>query len=108
MPQKYGNRKTIIDGIIFDSRKEADRYAELRLLQKAGRISQLSLQVPFMLAPAQYGERAVKYIADFTYMENGLLVVEDVKGYKTKEYIVKRKWFKDKYMGSGFIVFRET
>lgn len=104
---KYGNKKVIVCGIPFDSKKEAYRYLELKTLQKSGQISDLKLQVPFTLAPAQHGEYAVKYIADFTYYENGKLVVEDVKGYRTKEYIVKRKWFKDKFLNDN-VIFKET
>lgn len=76
---KYGNRKTVYEGITFDSQKEARRYRELRLLQKAGQISELKLQVSYILIPAGNGERAVKYIADFTYVENGRQIVEDIK-----------------------------
>ena len=93
---KYGNRKTTVDGRTFDSRKEAIRYAELALMQRAGLISDLQTQVPFEIIPAQKRngrtiERPVKYIADFVYTENGEQVVEDTKGMKTKEYIIKRK-----------------
>lgn len=91
----------------FDSRKEADRYIRLRTLEKAGEIEGLQMQVEFELIPAQYGpdritptgkhkrgpllERAVKYKADFVYTNHGETVVEDVKGFKTKDYIIKRK-----------------
>ena len=88
---KYRNRKTVYDGITFDSQREANRYAELKLLERAGEISDLKLQVPFELIPKQPGERAVKYIADFVYTEDGQTVVEDVKGKKTRDYIIKRK-----------------
>ena len=88
---KYRNRKTVYDGITFDSQREASRYAELKLLERAGEISDLKLQVPFELIPKQSGERAVKYIADFVYLEGGKSVVEDVKGKKTRDYIIKRK-----------------
>lgn len=104
---KYGNQKTVVDGIKFDSKKEADRYRKLKLMQRAGIISDLKLQVPFILVPAGHGESAAKYIADFTYMENGIKVVEDVKGYRTKEYVLKRKLFKDKFC-SDYVVFREV
>ena len=72
------------------------RYQELKLLQRAGKISELQRQVPFELIPSQREgkrviERGVKYVADFTYMEDGNLVVEDAKGIRTKEYILKRK-----------------
>ena len=93
---KYGNRKVIHDGIEFDSMKEAHRYCELKLMQRAGLISDLQLQVSFELIPAQridgkVVERAVNYVADFVYKQNGQTVVEDTKGYKTSEYIMKRK-----------------
>ena len=107
---KYGNKKITINGKEFDSRKEARRYSELLLLQKAGQITDLQTQVSFELIPAQYEtierygkkgqrlkdgkrciEKAVNYIADFVYTKNGKTVVEDTKGFKTKDYILKRK-----------------
>ena len=93
---KYHNQKTIIDGIKFDSKKEANRWCELQLLEKAGIISNLQRQVTFELIPRQLEngkviEKALKYIADFVYDENGQQVVEDCKGFKTKEYLIKRK-----------------
>lgn len=88
---KYHAKKTVVDGIEFDSRHEADRWVELKILQRAGVISQLKRQVRFDLVPPLSGERGVSYYADFTYIQNGKLVVEDAKGYKTPEYIIKRK-----------------
>ncbi len=89
---KYGNIKTITsDGITHDSQKEANRWCELKLLQRAGKISDLQRQVSYELLPKQDGERAVHYVADFVYVENGREVVEDAKGKRTKEYILKRK-----------------
>lgn len=88
---KYNNRKTVVDGITFDSAKEAARWCELRLLERAGAIRDLRRQVRYELIPKQKNERAVNYIADFVYVENGKTVVEDVKGYKTPEYVIKRK-----------------
>lgn len=88
---KYHAQKTTLDGIEFDSKHEAERYAELKLLQCAGQIHNLQLQVPFELVPKQDGERPVKYIADFVYEENGCKVVEDAKGFRPKDYIIKRK-----------------
>ena len=91
---KYGNIKTTTsDGITHDSIKEANRWCELKLLERAGRISDLKRQVKFELIPKQDGERAVYYIADFVYhnADDGKLVVEDVKGKRTKDYIIKRK-----------------
>lgn len=105
--QKYHAQKTIVEGMTFDSKKEANRYLELRLLEKAGEITDLRCQVEYELIPAQYGpnvttprgktkrgpllERAVKYKADFVYNDSGETVVEDVKGFRTKEYVIKRK-----------------
>ena len=133
---KYRAKKITVDGITFDSRKEARRFAELRLLERAGKIKDLKLQVPFELLPAQYEatgevytrgknkglpkqgkciEKAVVYRADFVYLQpvteiaetnvyyaNNCdtffqnvvrfeTVVEDTKGFKTKDYIIKRK-----------------
>lgn len=88
---KYNNRKTYVDGIAFDSRKEAKRYQELKLLERGGVISDLDYQVKFELIPKQEGERPCYYVADFVYTENGKKVVEDVKGKRTQVYILKRK-----------------
>ena len=89
---KYGNIKTrTSDGILHDSIKEANRWCELNLLLRAGKIQDLQRQVKYELIPKQDGERAVSYIADFVYTENGKKVVEDVKGMRTKEYKLKKK-----------------
>ena len=104
---KYSNIKVEMDGETFDSRKEARRYYELKLLEKAGEIKNLQRQVKFVLIPSQYEEvidtkgkpkqkcieRECAYIADFQYQDahTGELVVEDTKGVRTKEYIIKRK-----------------
>ena len=89
---KYANKKTEIDGVLFDSRKEAGRYQELRLLERAGEIMDIERQVTYELIPKQQGERACHYIADFRYKDkDGQVVVEDVKGYKTEVYKIKRK-----------------
>lgn len=112
---KYQAIKTCVNGIEFDSRKEARRYQELLLLERAGVIQNLKRQEKFLLIPSQYEtvetgeyyqtgskkgtpktkevcvEKAVVYVADFTYIEDGKKVVEDTKGVKTKDYIIKRK-----------------
>lgn len=95
---KYKNRKTTVDGVMYDSAKEARRGAELRLLERAGLISDLCAQVRYTLIPSQKRdgktvERPVFYIADFVYKENGETVVEDVKSpaTRTPEYVIKRK-----------------
>lgn len=92
MKNKYGARKlTAPDGQVFDSVKEYHRWGCLKLLERAGKITDLRRQVKFELIPKQEGERACYYIADFTYMENGELVVEDCKGFKTDVYKIKKK-----------------
>ncbi len=88
---KYGNKQTVLNGKMFDSRREARRFMELDLMQKAGLISDLRLQVPFELVPKIGSERAVYYIADYVYKENGETVVEDCKGCRTDVYRIKRK-----------------
>lgn len=114
---KYGNRKVTVDGISFDSKKEARRYTDLKLLARAGEISNIERQVKFVLIPAQYEvverygkdgrrlrdakkliERECAYIADFTYTDSsGKYVVEDTKGMRTKDYIIKRKLMLHRY-----------
>ena len=84
---KFGARKT--NG--YDSKREAVRAAELHLLERAGKISDLREQVRYELIPKQEGERALHYVADFVYRQGGETVVEDVKGMKTREYVIKRK-----------------
>lgn len=93
---KYKNKKVTFDGEVFDSKKEASRFIELRLLERAGKIQELRRQVEFELIPSQKLngktiERKCSYRADFVYSENGKTVVEDTKGFRTKEYIIKRK-----------------
>lgn len=105
--RKYHNRKIIKDGMTFDSKKEYSRYRELLLLERVGEITDLQRQVKFVLIPAQYEpdiigkrggrkrgkliEREISYIADFVYVQNGKQFVEDTKGFRTQEYIMKRK-----------------
>ena len=91
---KYHNVKTCG----YDSAKEAERARVLHLLEKAGKIRDLREQVRFELIPAQYEgrkcvERKVEYVADFVYVDcaTGEEIVEDVKGVRTKEYVIKRK-----------------
>jgi hypothetical protein len=102
---KYNNRKTVVFGITFDSKKEALRYKELKLLEDSNIIMNLARQVPFELVPKQNGERAVKYIADFVYInvQTGVTIVEDVKGFKTDVYKIKRKLFKWRYPQYVFV-----
>jgi len=86
---KFGNHKTVVDGITFDSKAEATRYSVLKVLQAAGVVTQLRLQVPYDLAVN--GLKVCRYIADFVYTMDGKEVVEDVKGMRTPEYKLKRK-----------------
>ena len=93
---KYHNRKVTRDGETFDSVKEYRRFCELRLLERAGAVTDIRRQVKFEMIPAQridgkVVERACGYVADFVYMENGQQVVEDTKGMRTQEYRLKRK-----------------
>ena len=112
---KYQAIKTCVNGIEFDSRKEARRYQELLLLQRAGVIQDLRMQEKFLLIPSQFEtidtgevyksgskkgtpktkevciEKPVVYVADFVYTKDGEIIVEDTKGFKTKDYIIKRK-----------------
>jgi hypothetical protein len=118
---KLGARKVVVDGIKFDSQREANRYFELRCLERAGKIQKLERQVKYELIPAAFEdkptgeiyrkgpmkgqpkikrvcvERGVDYVADFRYIENGLTVVEDAKGYRDPEsavykvFVIKRK-----------------
>lgn len=97
---KYGNRKTVVDGIAFDSQREATRYQHLKWREKAGEISQLRTQVTFDLAPSvviQGRKRPpLRYIADFVYFDRKTekYVIEDAKGAKTKIYVAKRHLMK--------------
>ena len=112
MRRKYGNKKIKVGGLVFDSKKEYRRWRELGLLERAGEIANLRRQVEYILIPEQRAqstekytrgpkkglrkpgellERKVTYIADFVYEKAGETVVEDCKGMRTKEYIIKRK-----------------
>lgn len=85
---KYHNKKVVVDGLVFDSRKEGERWKELKLLESSGKIEKLERQVKFDLLPKQIGsdgkviERKVQYVADFVYIRDGKVIVEDVKGYR--------------------------
>lgn len=86
---KYGARKTVLDGMIFDSQAEARRYSELKLLEKAGEIKDLRRQVAFSCVVN--GKEVCKYLADFTYTQDGRSVAEDVKGVETALFRLKSK-----------------
>lgn len=122
--RKYGNRKTSVDGKEFDSKKEAKRYQELRLLQWSGQIQNLQTQVKYVLIPTQREasfevyksgpnkgrrkpgkviEHECSYVADFVYIQDGETVVEDVKGYRDPasagyaKFVIKRKLMLERY-----------
>lgn len=106
---KYGNHKVTVDGELFDSKREASRWLELKMLEKAGKISGLQRQKKFELIPAQYEadiigprggkkkgkllEREASYYCDFYYFdeEEKKFIIEDTKGVRTPEYVLKRK-----------------
>ena len=108
---KYGNKKITVGNETFDSGKEYRRFCELKLLQRGKKISDLRRQVKFVLIPTQYEkfprysqktgkrlkdgirtlEQELSYVADFVYMQDGKQIVEDVKGFKTPEYRIKKK-----------------
>lgn len=100
---KYYSRKVIIDGIKFDSKKEGNRYLELKLLLKARKIRDLELQKKFELLPKYKINnktiRAISYIADFVYWDisKNEMIIEDTKGFKTEVYKLKKKLFEYKY-----------
>jgi len=100
---KYNAKKTIVDGITFDSKREAARYQELKLLERAGEIRNLKLQPRYVLQDSfrknGVTHRAITYVADFEYIDNqtNTVVVEDVKGKKTAVYNLKKKLFEKKY-----------
>lgn len=112
---KYKAHKVVVNGIKFDSKKEAKRYKDLLLLEQAGTIKDLQRQVKYALIPAQYApdiigkrgghkrgkllERECSYVADFVYTdtESGQTVVEDVKGFRTEVYKIKKKLLLERY-----------
>lgn len=98
---KFNAKKTVVNGIRFDSKREALRYTHLLLKQRAGEISDLELQPVFVLQDKfTYNNvvyRAINYVADFMYKASGCIYVEDVKGFKTPEYLLKREIFLKQY-----------
>jgi hypothetical protein len=104
---KYNAVTTVIDGIKFASGAEAQRYCELKLLQKAGEISGLKVHPRILLQPAfkhdGKTERKIEYEADFKYIKNGERIVEDVKGFATEVYKLKRKLLLYLYPQINFI-----
>lgn len=99
---KYHNKRCELDGIKFHSVKEMKRYQDLKLMEKAGEICALKLQVKFPLWVE--GELITTYIADFTYYEKGIYIVEDTKGVRTRDYKIK----KNLLWALSLIAIRET
>lgn len=98
---KYHNRKTTVEGYTFDSVAESRRYSALRLMQMGGAISGLTVHPVYVLQDTfkQNGRtyRAITYEADFAYFENGRIVVEDLKGFRTEVFRIKEKLFRKLY-----------
>lgn len=112
MPRKKRHNKyhvsnkneRVRDGIVFASKAEMARYDELKMLEKAGKISNLELQPKFLLIPkVKKGDRATYYIADFAYIRDGKRIIEDTKGFKTAVYKLKRKLLLWKYPDINFL-----
>lgn len=107
---KYNAKRVTVDGHTFDSRKEAERYCELKMLEKAHVIKGLDIHPVYMLQEHfkhdGRWERAITYEADFRYIEEGKVIVEDVKGMKTDVYKIKRKLFLKRY--GDEVVFKEV
>ncbi|MBR1527769.1 MAG: DUF1064 domain-containing protein [Oscillospiraceae bacterium] len=112
MNKLHAKKKICNQGHVHHSILEAKRCDELHLMQKQGMISNLEIQKKFVILEAQKyngmpNERSIVYNADFVYTENGITVIEDTKGYKTKDYNIKRKFVKKLYCTDGKTVFRE-
>lgn len=106
---KYKNQKTTVGQYTFDSKKEAERFIVLRDRLNRREITKLALQVPFELQPAFVDatgtrHRAITYIADFVYHDGEKWIVEDVKGYRTPVYQLKKKMFAYKYREEGLTI----
>ena len=94
---KYHAQKVEWHGMRFDSKKEFNRYMELQIMEKAGLISNLKRQVPYIIIPYSKWGRAIKYIADFDYMEDGKHVLEDSKGVVTPLFKLKKRLVAERY-----------
>ena len=98
---KYKNKKVVVDNILFDSKKEANYYIYLKMLEDAGKIVDLELQRKFVLQPTfklnEKTYRAITYVADFVYKDDKGMHVVDTKGYRTETYKIKKKLFMKKY-----------
>jgi len=106
---KYGNRKVTLDGYTFDSKAEAQRYRELRLLEQAGELIYLLVHPRFELLPKVGRERSIVYVADFCYLEGdpNHYIVEDVKGVETAIFRLKANLFRRAYPNHELRIVRE-
>jgi hypothetical protein len=105
---KRGNKRVVIDGYAFDSVNESRRYSELKLMQQAGAISGLEVHPVYLLQASFKSNgrthKAIAYEADFSYMEKGVHVAEDVKGHRTEVFRLKEKLFRYRYPEIDFRV----
>jgi len=114
MNKYFSHKKVCLSGHIHDSQKEAGRCQELHLLLKAGEIDRLIIQPEFILQGKfkwkRQMYREIKYIADFQYFDKktGKIIVEDTKGYRTKEYMIKKKMFLFQYAYKMNLEFLES
>jgi hypothetical protein len=107
--QKYHNKHTWVDGICFDSQLEANRYGQLKMLQRAGTIRGFCRQPEFVLVDGNEGQRAITYKADFIVFNlDGTATVEDTKGYESEQWKRTYKLFKAKYPQIEISVLKEV
>ena len=104
MVNKYNSRRITIDNYTFDSIRESERYGELKLMEKAGEICNFEVHPEIELQPSftyrGNGIRAIKYEADFSYVENGVQIFEDLKGFETQLFRAKWKMLLYKFRNS--------
>ena len=105
---KFHAQKTNVNGVVYDSKKEAKRAVELQYLERIGQIQDLRQQVEFVLQDGFVNNegkkiRAIVYVGDFCYIQDGVKIIEDTKGFRTKEYSIKKKLLMYKYPEYKFI-----
>lgn len=105
---KFHAQKTNVNGVVYDSKKEAKRAVELQYLERIGQIQDLRQQVEFVLQDGFVNNegkkiRAIVYVGDFCYTQDGVKIIEDTKGFRTKEYSIKKKLLMYKYPEYKFI-----
>ena len=109
MTTKYHATPAVVDGLRFDSQAEGRRYTALKILAASGEISDLEIHPKYELQPGFTDntgkrQRAIVYEADFAYTENGVQIVEDVKGFQTPVWKLKQKLFLYRYAGRALRV----